>query len=147
MRATLILSFVLALPSGLLGSESTSKPAETPPAKTPSQEREGAPKPRITLKWSTASEVDNYGFLVLRGDEEKGPFRVLTAKAIPGAGTSEVPREYRYEDLDVTLGRVYFYYLESISSQGAKEKFSPILKRTCCGGPPEASPTKKTADH
>lgn len=90
---------------------------------------------KITLKWSTASEVDNYGYFVYRGEEEKGPFKVLNERAIPGAGNSEVPRDYRYEDHDVAFGKSYYYYLESVSTVGVKEKFSPILKRECCKVP------------
>ncbi len=90
--------------------------------------------PKITLRWSTASEVDNYGFFVLRGEDEKGPFKALNEKAIPGAGNSDLPKAYAYEDLLVTPGKTYYYYLESVSTLGVREKFSPVIKKECCKG-------------
>jgi hypothetical protein len=100
-----------------------------------------SPRPKLTLSWSTASEVDNYGFLVLRGDQEAGPFKVMTPKLIPGAGTSDVPNQYHWEDVEVVPGQIYYYYLESVSLQGVKEKFSPVVSKTCCETP-EAEPSK-----
>ena len=94
-----------------------------------------SPRPKLTLSWSTASEVDNYGFLVLRGDQEEGPFKVVTPKVIAGAGTSDVPHQYHWEDVEVVPGQTYYYYLESVSLQGAKEKFSPVISKTCCETP------------
>ena len=102
----------------------TAKAAETPD--------DDPSRPRITLTWSTASEVDNYGFFVMRADDEKGPFKALNEKAIPGSGNSDLPREYRYKDFTVVPGRSYHYYLESVSTRGVREKFSPVLKRECC---------------
>lgn len=97
-------------------------------------------RPHVTLSWSTASEVDNFGYFVMRGDDEKGPFKALNEKAIPGAGNSDVPRDYRYLDFEVTPGKTYWYFLESVSTAGVREKFSPVLKRQCCkqAGAPSA---------
>ncbi len=85
--------------------------------------------------------MDNYGFLVHRGDKEEGPFKVMTPKVLPGAGNSEVPQSYTWDDHDVVMGNTYYYWLESISTQGVKEKFSPILARKCCKVP-GAEPAK-----
>ncbi len=106
--------------------------------------RPDAEKPHVTLTWSTASEVDNFGYFVMRGDEEKGPFKAINEKPIPGAGNSDMPRDYRYEDFGVVPGKTYFYYLESVSTSGVREKFSPVLKRQCCKqtGAPKDEPKK-----
>jgi hypothetical protein len=97
--------------------------------------RGGDERPRLLLTWSTSSEVDNYGFFVRRADGEAGPFATLNEKALPGAGNSEVPRRYRYEDFAVVAGRTYYYYLESISLRGARRRFSPVISKTCCSLP------------
>jgi hypothetical protein len=101
-----------------------------PTAATPEAKRDE--RPRITLTWSTASEMDNYGFFVKRADDEKGPFKALNVKILPGGGNSDVPLEYKYVDENVVMGKTYFYYLESVSTTGVKEKFSPTLKKVCC---------------
>lgn len=143
-----------ALPASVLAAfllSASFAPAEETPKDAKS---EPAEKPRIRLKWSTSTEVDNYGFLVHRGDKEEGPFKVMTPKVLPGAGNSEVPQSYTWDDHDVVMGNTYYYWLESISTQGVKEKFSPILARKCCKVPgaepakaekPEDKPSKDAA--
>lgn len=129
-----------------LSAPADEKRAEKPASKPPATPAAADARPRITLKWSTASEVDNYGFTVFRADEEKGPFKVLNDRPIAGGGNSDVPRDYRYEDLDVEVGRTYFYYLESISTQGVKEKFSPVLKKECCKQAKSVKPAEILAE-
>ncbi len=125
---------VLALLAGLASA-----------AQAPVPEAGQSPRAKLTLSWSTASEVDNYGFLVFRGDQEEGPFKVMTGKVIPGAGTSDLPHDYSFDDFEVTPGNTYYYYLESVSLQGVKEKFSPVVSKTCCEAPAEApSPQPKS---
>ncbi len=132
-------------------SAAADKPAAVPspapvavPTAAPVPEASPGAALKLTLKWSTASEVDNYGFFVLRGDKEDGPFNQRNAKAIAGGGNSDTPRQYVWEDHDVVAGRTYYYYLESISVQGAREKFSPIISKVCCT-PAAASPAPAPA--
>lgn len=113
--------------AGLAGSGCGS--AGAPPAAVSAEARL-----RITLSWTTSTEVDNYGFFVFRGDAESGPFREVNERILPGAGNSEIPRRYTWEDFDVVPGRTYFYYLESVSTAGVREKFSPVISKTCCKG-------------
>ncbi len=39
-----------------------------------------------TLKWTTASEVENFGFDIYRGLSEDGPFEKITTEPLSGAG-------------------------------------------------------------
>jgi hypothetical protein len=105
---------------------STPPPAPAPVAPPPPEEA-----PEVfsnTLKWSTASEVDNFGFDVYRGDTEEGPFERLTESPIEGAGTTDLTTSYAYEDTTIDPNREYFYYVESISLQGIREQFTPIIR-------------------
>jgi hypothetical protein len=81
-----------------------------------------------TLKWSTASEVDNFGFDIYRAESEDGPFGRLNDSPVPGAGTSDVPTYYEYLDKTIDPDRAYFYYIESISIHGEREKFTPTYR-------------------
>lgn len=78
-----------------------------------------------TLKWSTASEIDNFGFDIYRAENEDGPFVRLNDSPIPGAGTSDVPTYYEYVDDTIDPRRGYYYYIESISINGERERFTP----------------------
>src|SRR5438552_15830682 len=138
MKALRLLSLVFGLVfASTIAAEEASKPASAPDN-----------RPKVTLKWSTASEVDNYGFNIMRGDDEKGPFKAINEKIIPGPGNSDTPKEYLFEDFGVVKGKTYHYYIESVSTTGVHEKFSPTLKKTCCKNPnaPDVAKTDKPAE-
>jgi len=83
---------------------------------------------RNVVRWSTASEVDNFGFDVYRAEHEKGPFERITQQPVPGAGTSDEPARYEYADESIKPDTQYYYYVESISMSGMREKFTPTFK-------------------
>ena len=87
---------------------------------------------KLSIKWSTSSEVDNYGFWIMRGDSENGPFKEANAKLVPGAGNSDLPRKYTFDDVNVEMGKTYYYYLDAVSTKGVREKYSPVMAKQCC---------------
>jgi hypothetical protein len=87
-----------------------------------------APPPRNTLRWSTASENDNYGFDIYRSAAEDGPFETINERPVAGAGTTNLPQDYEYVDQDVTAGTAYYYYIESISMTGRRERVTPTAR-------------------
>ena len=102
----------------------TPAPALAPPAAPTSAE---APDYKNTVRWSTASEVDNFGYDVYRGDTADGPWLRITASPVLGAGTTDEVQKYSYVDRDIDPKRSYFYYVESISLDGVREKFTPVI--------------------
>lgn len=78
------------------------------------------------VKWKTASEVDNFGYDVYRGESPEGPFERITREVIEGAGTTDEPTAYEYVDRGIDPYLVYYYYVESISMNGDRERFTPI---------------------
>ena len=134
----------------LFACQTTTRTARVAPE--PAAPEPAAPEPAAaaeeesynnTIKWSTASEVDNFGFDVFRGDSPEGPFERLNAETIEGAGTSDEPSDYRYVDDTIDPHRTYYYYVESISMDGVRERFTPVGK----AGPkikPETDETDET---
>ncbi len=109
-----------APPESSRGDVVTSRPAPAP---------EAADEPLVnTLKWTTASEVDNFGFDIYRSLDEDGPFVKITDGPLPGAGTTDEPQRYIFVDDDIDPTRDYYYYIESISLGGIREVFSPTIK-------------------
>lgn len=107
-------------------SQPTTPAAEPQPTEEPSATADASEDShRNTLKWSTASEVDNFGFDIYRAESENGPFVRLNDTPIPGAGTSDVPTYYEYIDDTIDPYRGYHYYIESISISGERERFTP----------------------
>nr|AGC72435.1 hypothetical protein [uncultured bacterium A1Q1_fos_2037] len=100
-----------------------------------------APSPpyRNTIRWTTASEVDSFGFDVFRGESAEGPFERLNAKPIAGAGTSDESHSYAYVDETIDPTKDYYYYVESISIDGVREKFTPV-NRAKAKAPSAAAP-------
>lgn len=117
------LCFLLVLALATLGCASAPPPEEPPPPAPPVEE-----PIRNTLRWSTASEVDNFGFDVFRSLSEEGPFERVNSETIPGAGTVDTPTRYEFVDTEIEPDRTYYYYVESISLQGEREQFTPIIK-------------------
>lgn len=78
------------------------------------------------LRWSTATEVNNYGFEIERrtasgfrsqaSDSNDEPWTV--AGFVRGAGTSTIPREYAFRDSRVESGR-YAYRLRQVDLDGS----------------------------
>jgi hypothetical protein len=89
-----------------------------------------APAPVLenVIRWSTASEVENFGYDVFRGLAEEGPFERVNDSPIPGHGTTDVPQKYEYRDTSIAADTAYWYYVESISMQGEREKFTPVFR-------------------
>jgi hypothetical protein len=81
-----------------------------------------------TARWTTASEQDNFGFDVFRGDTEKGDFKKLTQSPVLGAGTSDETHKYEYRDDSIDPCKDYWYYIEQISNKGVHEKISPVFR-------------------
>ncbi len=101
-----------------------------------------APDDRVanTARWTTASEQDSFGFDVYRGDSENGPFTKLSKEPVLGAGTSDETHKYEFRDDSIDPCQDYWYYIEAISTDGSREKFTPTFhapaKRRAPGSAP-----------
>lgn len=81
-----------------------------------------------TVSWTTASEQDNFGYNVFRGPSEEGPFEKINEAPILGHGTTSLTHSYSYRDSDIDPCKAYWYYVESVSMQGVRERFTPIAR-------------------
>lgn len=81
---------------------------------------------RVEIAWSTAAEIDNAGFHVLRGTSGKGPFEKVTDQLIPSRGTELAGADYTFVDRDIAMGTEYFYRLEVIDVEGKVGFTEPI---------------------
>jgi len=79
------------------------------------------------IRWTTASEVDNYGFDIYRSTSEDGHFEIINDSTVAGAGTSDVPQDYEYFDTSIEPGVAYYYYVESVSMTGVRARATPTI--------------------
>ena len=75
------------------------------------------------LRWSTASETNNFGFEIQRGASPTGDF--VPVGFVRGAGTTVVSQQYEFRDT-ITQGTVY-YRLKQIDTDGSFE-LSPVVE-------------------
>ena len=85
-----------------------------------------ADKDKITLSWITATELNNYGFEILRFTQDDNSWESLGF--VPGFGTTTEPKTYSFVDEDVTIGS-YKYQLKQIDFDGSFE-YSNIVEVT-----------------
>jgi hypothetical protein len=73
------------------------------------------------LRWSTATETNNYGFEIER--RSVGSNQYQKVGFVAGAGTSTSPREYSYVDARLAPGR-YAYRIKQIDNDGSFAYYS-----------------------
>lgn len=74
----------------------------------------------VELTWTTASEMDNAGFLFDRrivGDEA---WAQITPSLIPGHGTTSNANNYGFSDRNILRGKIYEYRLRQIDRDGVE---------------------------
>lgn len=84
----------------------------------------------VSLKWTTATEVGNYGFEIHR--TPKNDHLILpgaiwkTIGFVQGAGNSNAPKNYSFNENNLQTGR-YFYRLKQLDSDGSF-KYSNVIE-------------------
>jgi hypothetical protein len=116
-----LLGLVLALPLAAFAAAPAAGGCG-PQDKVPADKRV-----KNTAHWTTASEEENFGYDVFRGTSEKGPFVKLTKQPILGHGTTDETHDYSFADDTIDPCKDYWYYVESIATDGAREKFTPVF--------------------
>ena len=76
----------------------------------------------VELKWNTATELNNYGFEVERGNRQLAISNSVWAKIgfVNGNGNSNAPKDYSFVDKTVSNGK-YAYRLKQIDNDGKFE--------------------------
>ncbi|MFN3532057.1 MAG: hypothetical protein ACK41Q_06015, partial [Candidatus Brocadia sp.] len=85
----------------------------------------------VTLKWKTATEVDNAGFNLYRAKSRDGEYKKINDTLIPAQGNAVSGASYRYVD---TPGKGTFYYkLEDVDYSGVSTMHGPEKVRVKSG--------------
>jgi len=74
----------------------------------------------VDLEWITVTEINNFGFNILRSTHWSDGFVPVNDRIIPGAGTSFQRREYSWTDSGVQNGVPVFYRLEIVDGFGER---------------------------
>ncbi len=87
---------------------------------------------QIRLKWTTASEVNNYGFYVERRRANESQFAEVPNSFIAGHGTTNQPYDYAFTDGGVSSG-AWHYRLRQVDLDGFVHYSDEILINTLTG--------------
>ena len=82
----------------------------------------------LAAVWETAAEMELAGFNLYRSESgEPGTFQQLNQGLILAqAAGSPVGARYEWVDVDVLVGPVYWYLLESMDVSGETSEFGPM---------------------
>lgn len=76
----------------------------------------------ILLKWTTASEIENQGFILKRTTVEENNYITIASylndPSLIGVGNSSSQNEYSFEDISIDPDKTYIYNLFSVSING-----------------------------
>jgi hypothetical protein len=93
----------------------------------------------VLLKWSTISEVNNYGFEIQRSAAAADGFSSLPGAFIPGHGTTTLPRDYSYSDAGIPAG-TWYYRLKQMDLDGTVHYSDPVKTLVGENGTPRETP-------
>ena len=81
----------------------------------------------VLVAWETVLEIDTVGFNLWRSKALDGEYERVNAALIPAASPGGVwGGSYAYADADVTPGTTYYYRLEEIESDGARNWYGQV---------------------
>lgn len=80
----------------------------------------------VLIQWTTESEKDSWGFNILKSEKHDGFYERVNAEMIKGAGTKTTRSFYQFVDSRVDMGSTYYYKLEQVDVNGAKNYYGPI---------------------
>jgi hypothetical protein len=79
----------------------------------------------VRIQWTTESEVNALGFIVLRSTDRDGRYERIGR--IEGRGNTSSQSVYEFSDTHAEKGTLYWYKLEEWSDQGRGETWGPIM--------------------
>lgn len=89
---------------------------------------------KVLLKWCTASETENLGFILEKRQTEMQDWTEMVSfvkdKSLRGQGNSSIAWNYSYIDAEVTPGEKYYYRLSDVSYNGEITVLQDLI--VCC---------------
>lgn len=99
----------------------------------------------VELTWTTASEVNNFGFEVQRSITQAGDYQSIPLSFMRGRGTTNVPQHYAYTDNAPGTGKLY-YRLKQYDLDGTLHYSDGIAVDILTGVSGEQFPTQFSMD-
>lgn len=78
-----------------------------------------------TLRWKVTDGADVYGYNVMRGVGDSGPFLRLNRQIV----RNSIGGEFSYHDAAVENDVSYYYFIEAVGEDGRKKQISPVVAK------------------
>ena len=95
----------------------------------------------VRIAWTTASEINCYGFRIERSAHTPDNFLSITNGFVPGHGTTVDAHSYVVTDVPETPGR-YYYRLTEIDLNGTLHLFDPVVIDALTATPLASAPLR-----
>ena len=83
----------------------------------------------VVVKWTTASEIENAGFNILRSQRRHGQYVKVNPSLILGAGTTSERHDYEWTDTTTKANIMYYYRIEDVSLSGERRQLATVRLR------------------
>ena len=83
----------------------------------------------VIVEWTTASELNNAGFNILRSQTRTGGFVKVNPTLILGAGTTAEQNTYTWTDTTAIPNVAYYYRIEDVSFSGKRQQLATVRMR------------------
>jgi hypothetical protein len=83
---------------------------------------------KIVVRWQNVKGYDTYGFNIQRAESREGPFTKLNQDIVLASTTSKPDTDYMFVDQPLEIGKIYYYYVESVNYAGQKKQMTPLSK-------------------
>ncbi|MCY3552115.1 MAG: hypothetical protein OXH39_16760 [Candidatus Poribacteria bacterium] len=80
----------------------------------------------VIVEWRTASETNNAGFNILRGQTKDGSFVKINPTLILGAGTTAEQNSYTWTDTTAKPNVTHYYQIEDVSFSGDRQRLATV---------------------
>ncbi|HUN22014.1 MAG TPA: hypothetical protein PK299_02640 [Anaerolineales bacterium] len=81
------------------------------------------PFTKVDVFWETKTEIGTLGYHIYRSETPNSQAIQITQELIAAKGDETKGGKYSYRDLDVKAGQTYYYELEEVELNGAKNKY------------------------
>ena len=100
---------------------------------------------QLVINWTTQSEVDNWGFRLLRSETASGPYVPLSQNMIPARGGVGLTMSYSFVDTSADINKTYFYQLEDVNTRGLVMLHDAVAVQDLSSPVPEVARSAKKA--
>jgi len=89
----------------------------------------------VSIQWTTQSESNLIGYHVYRSDDNVLSHTIRLTNSVIYAANSSTTQDYTFTDSEILPDQIYYYWLQSVESDGSSTYFGPVSVKTLTEDP------------